>query len=163
MKGWSDTLVGMADNDAEPAVRLTLTADDEGVRVLERRRLSKRLPPSDLFAESGGNDASGSPPQRSGFWVEVRDRADRVRYRRVLADPLVPRIEVSNGDGTFTNQPAAGPVTFSVLVPDLADGEEVVLVRDTPTAASLRSVTTVGPRRATGELARLSLRTGEGR
>jgi hypothetical protein len=130
------------------AVRLICTADEQGVRVVSRRRVEMVVPPSELI---GGPDEP-SMDRRTGFWVEVRDARERPLYRRVIADPLPGNLEVSAGGGNFTRRKIApGEVTFAVLVPDLGDGDHVSLLRGTPsTAGRLRA--------RSGEVARLPLR-----
>jgi len=135
-----------------PAVRLICTADGDGVRVVSRRRLTKVVPPSEPLEDP----ESGTAEQWSGFWLEVRDERERVRYRRVVADPLSGEVEVPGGDGSFTRRASArASATFALLVPDLPDADHVSLVRGgaAPTAPDAAFALA----ESTGEVARLPL------
>lgn len=139
----------------EPAVRLTCTVEEDGVRVVARRRVTKVVPPSDPIDQEDRN--------RSGFWIEVRDVADRARYRRVQPDPLARTVEVPAEDGGFTAREVdPRGTTFSVLVPDLDDGDHVALLRGgaDPGPAGGPRTASPGPPGPT-EVARLALRGDE--
>ena len=131
------------------AVRLICDVADRGVRVVSRRRLAKVAPPTESFA-----DADPAAP-RSGFWIEVRDAQGRTRYRRAVPDPLTDRHEAPGPNGSFVQIRGRGSDRFALLVPEIEDGEDVVLMRGTSIAGAAAAG---GPRRATGEIARLSLR-----
>ena len=136
---------------AERAVRLICRADENGVHVVSRRRLAKVAPPSEPLEEEerGGQ-------RRSGFWIEVRDDEDRLRYRRVVADPLAGEVEVPGDAGSFTRRPVApDSVTFALLVPDIDGAEHVSLMRGPSEGAAARQTGRLADR--TGEIARLSL------
>lgn len=133
-----------------PAVRLICTADDDGVRVVSRRRLAKVVPPSEPL-----DDELVTTTGRAGFWVEVRDADERVRYRRVLPDPLSGEVEVPGGQGSFTRQTSAqASATFALLVPDVPGADHVSLLRGGPPARGPQALGTAG---RTGEIARLAL------
>lgn len=136
-----------------PAVRLICAVEGDGVRVLSRRRLTKVVPPSEPIDDQ----EAGRAGQWSGFWIEVRDDRDRVRYRRVVADPLAGEVEVPGGDGSFTRRESArASAAFALLVPDLPDADHVSLVRGGAAPAATARAFALAAR--TGEVARLSLR-----
>lgn len=150
--------IGSSNNEnsapVDRAIRLVCVADADGVRVTSRSRLAKVVPPTESLPDV--SSAAG----RSGFWVEVRDAADRVRYRRVMADPLPSRLEAPAENGGFGQLPGAPSTgTFTVLVPDLDDGEELVLMRGSGRGAGPATAAD----RVSGELARISLREEESR
>lgn len=142
------------------AVRLICTVQGDEVRVASRRRLTKIVPPSEPLA--GAGSAQEGEAARSGFWLEVRDAADQVRYRRVVPDPLAAEVEVPGPEGSFTRRPAA-PGAFALLVPDLPGADHVSLIRSGPLPVTGRTVSALAAR--TGEVARLALHDdpGDGR
>jgi hypothetical protein len=65
----------------------------------------------------------------SGAWIEVRDRAGRCLWRRILHDPFDTIIEAPAEGGGFTAAYREKPAgTLVVAVPDLPDGLSVALV-----------------------------------
>jgi len=110
-------------------VRLICTADEQGVRVVSRRRVEKVVPPSELI----GAADEPSMDRRTGFGSRCGTRRSGPFTGGVIADPLPGDVEVSAGGGNFTRRKIApGEVTFAVLVPDLGDGDHVSLLRGTP-------------------------------
>jgi hypothetical protein len=104
----------------QPAIAIRLDFEYRGrdIQLVNHVRLAMRTPPSD--------DAASD--DRSGLWVDVRDRDGRALFRRALHDVRF-RIEVpSTADGAFTNvyDPQATGA-FSVFVPALDAGERVML------------------------------------
>ena len=129
------------------AVRLICTADEQGVRVISRRRLESVVPPSEPIG--GGHEENMQ--RRSGFWVELRDAEERPCYRRVVADPLPDEVEAPSAGGTFIRRKVSpGSTTFALLVPDLDEADHVSLLRGTAVAG------VVTPGRF-GEIAQLPL------
>lgn len=130
------------------AVRLICTADEQGVRVVSRRRLETVVPPSEPIGEENEQNMQ----RRTGFWIEVRDAEERPCYRRVIADPLPDSIEAPTAGGGFTRRKVTPRhATFALLVPEIEEADHVSLLRGTPVAgAALRA--------RFGEVARLPLR-----
>ena len=138
---------------AEPVWRLLCVADEDGVRVLARKRVEMTVPPSEPLDEA---------PERTGFWAELRDADDRPHYRSLMEDPLEERLEVPAGPGEREFGRAAVPRrrAFTLLVPERGDADRVALVR----GAAAPGVREAGeaPRVELAEVARLSMRGREG-
>jgi hypothetical protein len=106
-------------------VALCLTfIDDGGARLDTSRRVEIQAYPSDPLDGYGG---------QAGLWVELRDRDDRVVYRRILHDPgqtVEAPLEPSRGRLTRIDAPA---VAFEarVILPELPAATRVVLMRST--------------------------------
>jgi hypothetical protein len=67
--------------------------------------------------------------ETSGAWIEVRDRAGRCLWRRILHDPFDTIIEAPAENGGFTAAYREKPSgTLALAVPDLPDGVSVALV-----------------------------------
>jgi len=76
------------------------------------------------------SDSTEDYKDRSGFWVELRDKQDQVIYRRIVRNPIEEELEAPSGDPTrpFTRVSNPNPEgTFSVLVPDFETAEALVL------------------------------------
>lgn len=105
----------------QPAVRLMFTYEGDQVTLIDRQRVEKVLPPSDPLDEK--LDASG-------FWYEVQNDRGTPLYRLVRANPIATSVEIRTGDfdRPFERRDVEKPNgTFFVLVPELPDGQEVVL------------------------------------
>jgi hypothetical protein len=73
-------------------------------------------------------DALVAGEQTAGFWIEAVDREGRVRYRRIMPDPL-SGMETFGRAGGITRIPHTGhDVDVEVLVPDLPDVTELHIV-----------------------------------
>ncbi len=103
------------------SLRFSFRFEKQAITLFDRRELEmKPLPTQDL--------AAFSPGERSGFWVEVQDARRRALYRRVMPHPLLGRSEGTDADETprtviWAHERGA----FSVVVPNLSDGADVVL------------------------------------
>ena len=110
------------------ALRLMLTYRDGTVVLDDVVPVVKRLPPSDPLPET-----SAERPL-SGFWYELRDRNGEVLYRQIEPNPIINAwIEPVDRDGRDSagiRRIAAVPrmKAFTLLVPDRADGDHVLLV-----------------------------------
>lgn len=105
----------------------------------------------------------------SGFWYEVQNAAGDTLYRRITQDPTFPYREVSSPDGTMKKvSTPEGKRSVEIVVPDIAEGEHVVLFAPKhPVASAIGSVEQERLRqreprvgtRAAREVARFALRT----
>lgn len=108
------------------AIRLTLSYDQGEVKLESATPLEMRALPSQ---EVSGHE------QQAGFWVELRDTADQVLYRRVLHNPI--RHEVEIYPASPTEQFSRGVVdqprgSFDVVVPALPGAQAVALFGNLP-------------------------------
>lgn len=106
------------------AVRLTFSFGPDGVRLIDRQVIQKRVPPTD-----------DQPPMLDARTVtaEVRTAADAPVYRRVLPHALPVDVEVFDSDGTAHRDPTPPERgVFTVVVPDDPDATDVVLLRREP-------------------------------
>lgn len=102
------------------AVRLTFAFDEDGIRLIDRTPVDKRIPPSDAVVDDPPPDA---------FAAELRTAQDDATFRRVLHDAIPQDVEVFDPVEGVSRRPVA-PTSgaFTVLVPDDADAAEVVLI-----------------------------------
>jgi hypothetical protein len=101
------------------ALRLRLYVEGDTLRLRSVRRVEMVVPPSDPIPTA----------DKSGFWVEIRDKRDRSLYRRVLGDVLQDTIEVFSNDPneTVARRPRPpGQTEFVVVVPDTPEASSVV-------------------------------------
>jgi hypothetical protein len=105
----------------EGCLRLTFEYENGEVAVTDRRYVDMRVPPSE---ELGARD----PATRTGFWLEVHDSQRNVLYRRGMRAPMLRTSGASDPDSESTVRPEApASGAFSVVVPNLAEGTELVL------------------------------------
>jgi hypothetical protein len=102
------------------AIRLTFVKQGDQLRLHSKIAVDTIVPP----------DGPAAQPSDRGFWLELRDSADRTVFRRVLHNPLPQDIEVFSPDvnQTVARVPMApAESVFSVLVPDTPAAESVTL------------------------------------
>ena len=109
------------------ALRLTFRISGSNMEPLDRQRLAMAvLPSSSLETDT---------PQ-SGFWFELQDAQRQPLYRWILKNPLLNFLEVrsENPEEPLSYQEAARPSegVFSVVVPDLPDGDFVAFMASQP-------------------------------
>ena len=129
--------------DRPGAWRLTFAYDGDRVELVSHQWIDMRAP--------AGLDAPADV-DRPGFFVEMRDAADRVVYQAAMHPPIQRDIEVFSPDPaeSIRRVPVEQPRgTFQVVVPDLPEGETVLLrgseppsVGDTRAANRRRASTT---------------------
>jgi hypothetical protein len=105
--------------EEEPvAWRLTFAYQGDEVRIVDRTRVPMLSPPDETDLTEGAED---------GWWVEVRDDADRPLYRQVLHEPIRHDLEVFSPEG-MSHVPAPEVTgVFQAVVPDLSAAETVLL------------------------------------
>jgi len=98
---------------------------NEGTFRLERLIALKMMLPA---SDPEPRDASGE--SSSGFWIELRSSEEAVLYRKILDDPLLYHHEGVDPSGPKNAirriDWVPGTRTFSILIPDLPNGEQVV-------------------------------------
>lgn len=127
------------------ALRLTFRYERADVRLVAGQRVEMILPPSELETIHQG---------QAGFWAELRDAHERVLYQRVLHNPIRYEFEIPKDaeTGALRWQKIDNPQgTFQLLVPDIPEGQTLVLFSSPPEAVY----------EPAAELARFSLDMGE--
>jgi hypothetical protein len=124
---------GQPPPDAGPvaAERITIAFERGSYAVVSRVAVTKVLAPTD--------DLPAGPGPYSGFWFELRAADGSVRYRRVIADPVLLVSEARGPGGTGPGDAAGAPRgldraaavpdtrSFVVLVPAARDGDQLLL------------------------------------
>jgi hypothetical protein len=138
--------------------RLTFQSSGGEVRLVSDEHLDMICPPS-----------VGEPPEagrHGGFWVELRDDADRLTFFRRLHDPLATSVELYSPDGSIRRE--FGPpqdTVFEVLVPDDPAATTLVLMGDyqpSPPSKRRPKAAEARPPGGSRELARFDLGAGAG-
>ena len=102
-------------------LRLTFAYEGSSVRLISRMSVEMITPPASPIPIHEG---------QSGFWYELRDRTGRALYQQALHNPIRVEAEVYPEDQSqpIRHVPIRHPRgTFDLLVPDLAEGDTVVL------------------------------------
>lgn len=116
------------------ALRLTFEFENAQMRVLRRRQLNKQTAPSHTWDGAEGE---------SGFWVEVRDTANAVLYRRVMDDPFYRLEGPSNDTGQLRiADVATRKGTFSVVVPVVIGSHTLIVMASRPPEAEATPIFT---------------------
>ena len=111
-----------------PSLRLVFEYRGDEVRLMSTSRVSMVSPRT---------DALEFPKTTTGFWFEIRNSKGRLLYRQVKENPIKRFVEVRSEDPDHplvwkeSKDPRG---IFAVVIPDLADAEELVFVgsRDDP-------------------------------
>ena len=104
------------------SIRFTFSYRGADIKLESRQSIRMISPPSDIFPVSG---------KRSGFWYELRDKENRVLYRRIIQNPVKYTVEVRSDEKETplvwekVKDPAG---QFVLLVPELPEIESIVLV-----------------------------------
>lgn len=108
--------------DVPASWRLTFTYDADGVRLYARQRVAMLAPP---------DDSPRTLAARAGSWVELRDADGHGVYRQILNDPMPTTFEahspLAGAHPTRVPAPADDSGVFQVVVPDVAEAQDVVL------------------------------------
>lgn len=118
----------LKDKPAPPALstRLIFSYEGETIKLLSSRTLEMVSPPSDSPESDKGE---------VGFWLEVRDRENSIRYRRVIPNPVRNYAEVRTGDPDrpLAWQKVSSPRgEFVVVVPKIEGAHELLFVNSQP-------------------------------
>ncbi|MBO3750431.1 hypothetical protein J5X84_30490 [Streptosporangiaceae bacterium NEAU-GS5] len=114
---------------ASSTIRLVFSYEGDQVSLESAQRVEMLPLPSHAVSGYDGE---------AGFWVEVRDGADRVLHRRVLHEPMPHSVEVfpESADDQFTQAPVAEPRgSFDVIVPDIPGAQVVGVFASLPEPA----------------------------
>jgi hypothetical protein len=115
-----------ASPESNKALRLTFSYDGNDVKLLSQRRVDMIVPSSDAVKGYGTH---------KGFWAELRSGRDKTLYRTVMHNPTKNDAEVFPGtpNESISREPAPKRKgVFVVVVPDTAEGEQVILCRSKP-------------------------------
>jgi hypothetical protein len=107
-------------------MRLTFSYDGDDVKLLSQNRVDMITPTSDAVKGYGTH---------KGFWAELRSGSDKTLYRTVMHNPTKNDAEVFPGTPTEGISRVPAPErkgVFVVVVPDMDQGEEVILCRSAP-------------------------------
>jgi hypothetical protein len=102
-------------------LRLTFAYEGSSIHLTSRQSVDMLTPPS---------NASPIRQGQSGFWYELRDREGKVLYQRAIYNPIRFEEEIFPEDHRepIRRMRRANPRgTFDVLVPDIPEGDTVVL------------------------------------
>jgi hypothetical protein len=100
--------------------RFVIGFERDEFTLRDRLVLEMEVPPS-LDLEAFGTES------RSGCWVEVQDARGAVLYRRLLPHPMVRRSEAAAGEAPRTVHWREERGAFSILVPNLPHGADLVM------------------------------------
>src|SRR5512135_1269079 len=135
------------------AIRLTFAYKGQAVRLVSRQPVEMIVPPSEPLQR---------PRDQQGCWCELQDAAGQTLFRRVLHGAIRTDVEaLSDAPGhPFTRRPVERPQgMFTVLVPDLAEAQDVALWNSPPGPEDVAAVARAAP--VAREIARFPLRGGE--
>ena len=106
---------------AGKAVRLTFAYDQDGIRLIDRTKVQKRPP----------EPAPEPDVRRAGLTAELRAAGDRATYRQTIDQGLPRDVEVFDPKltrGVYRSPEPLREGAFSIIVPDDAEAEELVLL-----------------------------------
>ena len=110
------------------ALRMTFRYDGDKLELVSTQRVEMILPPSHPLE---------SPESPATFSFAVRNAAGQRLYRRMIHPPIQTDAEVFDPDGSIRRVPVGRPSgTFVLLVPDVPEGDSLVLVGPRPGAQS---------------------------
>ena len=144
------------------AVRLTIAFEGDRMELVSQQSVAMKVPPSDPVEALEGTTGIA---ERMGFWVDLKDAADRTLYRRVMHEPIRRDVEVFSPDPRQTVQRAPLPETagprgvFSIVLPELEAAQAVSLIGPRLEGATPAERLTAAEGAApVGEIARFELR-----
>ena len=118
------------------SIRFTFSYRGADIKLESRQSIRMISPPSDLLVVNG---------KISGFWYELRDKKNRVLYRRIVQNPVKFAVEVRSDkkDTPLVWEEVKDPAgLFVLLAPELPEAESIVLVSSPfePTRANEEAV-----------------------
>ena len=122
---WADTPSGPS--EPVPVSRLTIQYRGGTFTLLSSTALTKVIPPSD--------QVPATPLPLSGFWFELQSPRGELLYRRIISDPTTTYTEVPNpetGSAPERVEVPTADAVFSVLIPDIAGTNQLVLFSSPP-------------------------------
>jgi hypothetical protein len=131
-------------------MRLTFRAANGEIQLISVEHLDMICPPSVAERPIVGKNG--------GYWMELRDKADRVLFHRLLHSPLANSVEVHSPDGKIERifgEPKEN--VFEVLVPDDANASAIVMLGETLEPSKVQEAKQAPSR----ELARFNLSEGD--
>ena len=135
-------------------LRLTFRASGSDVKLVSTERLGMICPPV-----VGERPEAG---RNSGFWLELRDKENRVIFHRILHAPFGNSVEVHSPDGKIRRE--FGPLEeniFQVLVPDDDNAGSVALMGEWPEKQKTKRKQTAGESGGSYELVRFDVSAGD--
>jgi hypothetical protein len=105
-----------AQGNAVPAERLVIRFQQDGLQggsfeVIDRRRVTKVLPPSDELPHQG--------LPVSGFYYELQSDDGTIRYRRIIGNPIPYTVEVARKPVSASAENLAQrPLEWEQVVPE---------------------------------------------
>ena len=141
----------MQDNQApmpsRRSLRLTFQVSNGTVKLISHERLQMITPP-----QPGERPQAG---KHSGFWIELRDGADKFLAHRLIGATQLNSVEVHSPDGKITREfGAVKSGIFEVLLPDMSGVKAAVLMGD-PLVRGKRAA--AAKDEGSGELARFEV------
>ena len=104
------------------SIRFTFSYRGANIKLESQQSIKMIAPPSDPLKVSG---------KRSGFWYELRDKENRILYRRIIQNPVKYAVEVRSDkkDTPLVWENVKDPIgQFVLLAPELPEIESIVLV-----------------------------------
>jgi hypothetical protein len=133
---WANT--PSAPSQPMPVSRLIIQYRGGAFTLLSSTALTKIIPPSDQLPPS--------PLPPSGFWFELQSPQGALLYRRIISNPTTIYTEVPNpetGSGPERVEVPTADTVFSVLIPDIAGTNQLVLFSSPPGPAGKSQPATV--------------------
>lgn len=104
------------------SIRFTFSYRGANIKLESRQNIKMIAPPSDALTVSS---------KRSGFWYELRDKENRILYRRIIQNPVKYAVEVRSDkkDTPLVWEEVKDPAgQFVLLAPELQEAVSIVLV-----------------------------------
>ena len=123
--GWAN--IPQGSSKPVPATRLTIQYRAGAFTLISSASLLKVIPLSDQLP--------ATPLPVSGFWYELQSPQGEVVYRRIISDPITVYTEVPAPESSSAPERvevASAETIFSILLPDIAGTNQLVLFSSPP-------------------------------